>query len=304
VLNNPFASPSAARTLCPWASIDHNNYYADIDNSEKCYTDFQDAIEYLNPSEDAYAVLVYGKAGCGKSALINRSAWWIQTHFESQYRHIVIVNLAGEASQTGVPVDEKLRTQAQMISEKLSATGSIAAPELKALRAKVGELPLFASLLEEVLLKDDILIVLLLPQLELRSELDAYQNSWRRRNAVCFYETTFDEVAGHSAGRYGLASARPILRLDVGSMRPEDGWAFVEVRLRVARTRIGTTEIPAVTRDVIERYMAIRSSGSETSIREFHITCYAVFENARKDNRLAIELDDFGRHWIQAGRYN
>jgi GTPase SAR1 family protein len=298
---NPFAQPGSASPLCPWEKAHHENFYADIDNSAKSFADFQDKIEHLDPSEVSYAVLVYGKAGCGKSALINRSAHWIRSQFQAQYPNIAVVNLAGEDAQIGVPVDRKLRTQAQLISEKLYAGRAIEKPEFEALKARVDEPAWFASSLQESLLKNHILTVLILPQIELRGELDAYQSTWRRRHLVCFYETTSDDVATHSVRSYGAASAKPTLRLDVGPLRPEDGWTFVAVRLKVAKNAAGSATFPTITRDVIEDYMKARS-GSETSIRELHMTCYSVFELARKAKKQVISLNDFAMYWMQVGQ--
>lgn len=301
LFTNPFASPSSAKPLSPWETAEHESFYADIDNSEKGFTDLQDQIEYLNPSEDSYAILVYGKAGCGKSALINRSVHWIRSHFQAKYPRIAIVNLAGEDAQIGVPVDRKLRTQAQLISEKLYAAG-IPKPEYDALMGRVDEPALFTTSLQEILLENRIFAVLILPQIELKNELDAYQNSWRRRHLVCFYETSSDDVATHSARSYGAASAKPTLRLDVGPLRPEDGWTFVAVRLKVAEDLARSKIYPTVTREVVEEYMKARS-GSETSIRELHMTCHSVFERARKAKKEAINVNDFAMYWLQVGRY-
>ena len=298
---NPFATPSSARPLCPWEIAQHTDFYADIDNSAKSFADFQDRIEYLNPSEDSYAVLVYGKAGCGKSALINRSVHWIQSQFQVKYAKIAVVDLGAEDPQVGVPVNRKLRAQAQLISEKLYACGSIAEPERNGLAARVDEPSLFMTLLQETLIKNHILMVLILPQIELKNELDVYQNTWRRRHLICFYETTSDDVATHSVRSYGAASAKPTLRLDVGPLKPEDGWAFVTVRLQVAKGSAGSTAFPTITRDVMEEYMKARS-GSETSIRELHMTCYSVFEFAMKAKKQVISLNDFAMYWMHAGQ--
>lgn len=276
-----------------------------MDNVEKSFSVLCEETDYLNPREAGHLFLVYGKAGCGKTSLINRSAEHLRQHYEARNLQATIVDLARDASQGGSPIERRLHVQAQLISEQLYSTGVLREPEYEPFRERTEDEVIFANFLEAFLQRSpERILILLLPSVELRAELDAYQNVWRRRRTLALCETSVEEVFAHSRRVYGPSAARPITILEVGPLRPEDGWAFVSDRLRLAQFRNGGRMELTIDEEVLRGYMEARMlHNSEVSIRELLRTCRAVFDRVIKSGRTDVSLNDFAMHWMSVGRY-
>jgi hypothetical protein len=298
---NPFASPSSTRALCPWELPDDLDYYVEVDNYPKCLGRLQDELAYADPAEGGYAILVHGKSGCGKTAFANRAAYLLNEKFRVRFPNISVINLLGDETQLGVPIDSKVRTHCQLVSDALYRDKHIAEPEYKLLRERIEERALFTNTLDQLIKGGTTLLILLFPPIELEGELDAYVNLWRRRNVMGILSTSSPDVVSRTSSIYGPSSAKPVLRLEVGPLRAEDGWTFVEKRLDQA-FKMGLQGFPGTTRGALEQYMKERMEGSEISIRELHRTCDAVFDHVGRGGRTEVEFTDFALYWTRFGR--
>ena len=298
---NPFTTPGATEPLRPWEYPEHEHYYADVDDSNKSYAAFCQYASKVNVSMAGFLALVYGKAGCGKSALINRAAHWVEDNPPTSSKLVLVVDLSGEAE--GAAVESKIQSQCLVLPELLYNSEVITDAEFEGLNQRTDRLPKFFSFLEVLLKKKRLVLVLIQPRVELRQEFEAYQATWRRRNMICLCETDDDELLEYAEKAYSINSGKPVLCLRVGSLKAHDGWKFVQTRLNRWQQENNEAVVPSVTENVLKEYMRERlENGSHTSVRELHVTCFSVFERAIMTASPSVELTDFALHYMRLGR--
>ena len=301
---NPFVLPERGigdtRPLCPWASPLHNDYYTPVDNTQTAFGAFKAAIA-AKPALVPYgrAVLVSGGQGCGKTALIHRCASWLRQSLMHQVNtDVLILDLTLEGIN-GIDTAGRIQHICSRVVDELELRTVFGQSELTALDKRREDAPKAYPYLGQILANNSKALAVLLPPLEVPDELRRYA-ALAKQHLVFFCESSYDSVAEYCVTSLGPASTTPVLHLSVGVLSVEDGWRFVESRVR--RVEGLGIPMPTVTEDTIRRLMEARIKGrGKTNMRELQMACLNVFEEAISRTAPSVEYADFTDYYTQRG---
>lgn len=303
---NPFCVPGRTLDqpgpLTPWKEDKHTNYYAGVDHTEESYQEFANKLRTWNIVSNGAAVLVHGEDGCGKTSLIHRCASTVKDSLK-QERRIEIVDRSLERLD-GQTVTSKCEDVVRAVLRHLRRTsGFLSANELEsvsALPSKAEESDLRRTMEEiaEAINASNGILVVIPSKLELSIELQMYMSVFTRGSLVLLMETNQENIRQFVERWNVEPTNRNILNLGVGPLEVEQGWTFVESRIKGASQK---TSLPEFDKTAVTKYMQTRSQHARVSIRELERVCLKVFEDAIKQSKQRIEYTDFADLWVRHG---
>ncbi|WP_157984659.1 hypothetical protein [Lentzea terrae] len=271
---NPYQVPPAGSglgPLCPYAHPEHEDYYVPVDNTENSFETFKRMLgDAARLRDDGRLVVALGWDGCGKTSLLNRCAAWVQGCLGDDC-HVVSM---GKMSRERETVEERQRNVFQSLiyelgdrelltpEHRLEMTGALDKHNLN-----IG----YYYVSRYVLKPKNAVLVILLPRTEIREEVENYAR-WAHPNLVFLAESRMsDAVIAHWPVIQQVHNPSLPIRLDVGTLTENDGWAFVQARKGDRTDALG---YPFVAEETIRRVTAQR----ELSIGELHDLLHGVYQ--------------------------
>lgn len=279
---NPFHVPGLrARIgpLCPYTDPTHEDYYVAVDHTETAFSTFKDALgeDLTTLRDEGRLAVALGWDGCGKTSLLNRCAAWVKGKLDKSCH---IVSFSGTGRDNEPREDRENRVFKLLIHEfdDRDLLDDKQRDELKAALDK-GDLDLgyyYAS--KYVLKPKNMILVVLLPRTEIPLEVENYA-SWAHPYIVFLAESRRVELVDSHWPVIERArnSALPV-RLDVGTLADDDGWAFVQSR---KGDRTDAPNYPFVSEETIRRVTEAR----KLSIGELHNLLYGTYQEALKKGK-------------------
>lgn len=279
---NPFAVPGLNRPddpLNPVREMKHTNYYVDVDNTAAAFGLFQDRLS--DPTSlvtDGRLVIVAGPEQCGKSALINRCAHWVQERLLGSRHSARVFDLTRLVELTETKADRR-RSVCRALIDRLWQAGAVTDQRLLELRGQPDEAYLYlAGAVQEKF----VAIVLLPPSGELARELVQYARDAHSK-ILFFGESSYESYVETAWPELEHAGSAPPIYLTVGSLTKQDAGRFAHDRLR--RSPTGPA-LPPVTADTLDRVTEKRPM----SIGELQTLLYGLYEELRLEPDLTEEV--------------
>lgn len=287
--------------LCPWAVAEHLSEYLPIDRTEEAYVQFNDRLSQITGTEDPLAVVVHSEDGCGKTSLIHRCAYRFR-EWQSDILKLrsEIIDRSFE-NVAGMVQIRKCEDTANGVIKSLSEIKGFLPPDV------IKELPdvptnadqvALRKLIDEVarkLLKANCGLVVIVPKVELSDELLLYLSIFQRPGITLFLETDDREVFA-SARKRSKEAGPSLVALKIGPLVQDDGWRFVEARMRRRSTGV---EAPGFTQSGVDEYMATRSTESAISVRELEGVCIALYDEAIRSRQTEIGFEQFAKYYLR-----
>jgi energy-coupling factor transporter ATP-binding protein EcfA2 len=304
-MDNPFLlpcrDPGNPRPLSPWEQgcQEHEHYYAPVDHTEEQFKQFKETMNAADITATGRVVLVCGNEGCGKSALINRSAYWLQRHLaESRSVRATILDLTTDRL-AGVESTKQVSHIGGRILDTVEIEDLFDERDQEKLSKRRDDPFAALPFLSTLLARSQKALLLLLPQLELPDELRSYVD-FARPNIVLFCESSYDEVVRYADRAHGPGSSKPVTRLEVVLLKVPDGWIFIQSRLRLMEER--NRQYLPIDEETARRFMETRIRGrGRTTIRELQLTCTGVFASAMERGASSVGYTDFLEHYLRKG---
>lgn len=301
---NPFLVPQRPvgdfRPLCPWRHDEHERYYVPVDNTAQAFEQFKEHFSTSGTHSDSGRVLlVSGHQGCGKTALLHRCANWLQAslHAENATR-LHIINLGADDSTAGMDTESRVRQVFSLVLDQIELNpGLLEDDELTKVRTKEENPPSGYAFLSKFLLAKPAALAVILPEIELVGELKRYGSLVQPR-ITFFCESSYEEVEKYVRDTLGTGRPTAVIQLSVGLLGVDDGWNFVDSRIRALGTAFPT--IPSITQDTMRRVMETRmSEGGRVTIRELQLACMKVFDTALAASSQTVEYQDFLEYYTR-----
>lgn len=282
--------------LCPWETPDHADRYAAVDHAQHAFEEFQRHFADCAPLlSKGRMVLVSGGSKCGKTSLIHRCAHWLQDHPPAGHRPMII-DLTRDHAKAG-SIDDRMREAWKRLLRELKfSTGIFQKEELDLLGEEIDEPPAQAyETLSRLLRQKKWIFILLLPQSTVPEELVRYGHLAAERNLLFFTETSYEDVAETSARQ--LSTAAPPLRLSVGTLGAEDGWAYLS-------HFVADGSGPAVTEETMRRVIQERNLGDQPmTVTELQRLMRGIWNYAAEHGRTDLTFDDFKTYTYRTAEY-
>lgn len=234
---NPFVVPGSTanpdRPLCPWKTADHDGWYVSVDDTENEFrrfklslTDVRDLLEY------GRLVVVGGAGSCGKTALVNRCAYWTMLRLTEAGIRPVVVPLQ-RAVDEAIQIPRRRALVAERVIQHLSDQRLIDyGPEMERLLNQPEQDGLYAHLSSALRRSKDkpVALVLLPPTRDAVEELRDYARFAQAR-IMFFAETDFIDLLSGDRAERDRAGDDPAIELSLGPLNPEDFWLFAADRM-------------------------------------------------------------------------
>lgn len=107
---NPFSVPEIGPRvpLRPWQIGSHEPYYVPVGNTQAAFDEFTRRMDTLaTVQREGQLVLVAGESGCGKTALINRCAWYVRERLGTAETGVVVDLQRTLTGKQETPKDER-----------------------------------------------------------------------------------------------------------------------------------------------------------------------------------------------------
>jgi hypothetical protein len=311
---NPFHIPELAgrslRPLAPWRYPVHNDYYADVDNTELSFATF--AAYLPDPLADldyrGRMVVVAGQSGSGKTSLIHRCVAEMQRLMTGRGL-CAVVDLS---SRRPMPVTRDNRTEVASVDEFLNDLAEQVRAHLAVkyedfrdddpvIRPAVTTYTRISAQLQRA----GGVLAIILPRLEdavnappPNSGAAAYHPVQRymelRFERIIFFAESLDpEGVRHWHDHIsGMGDREDALLLEVGSLDERDGWTFAEDRI----SRCTHPEVPTVEESTM---LDVVSNHSPMSLSRLQDICHSVWENViiQRPGTSIVTPDDFARYY-------
>ncbi|MET8764631.1 hypothetical protein [Lentzea sp. NPDC004782] len=272
---NPYKVPgmrSHIGPLCPHVDPSHEDYYVPVDHTETAYAVFREALgeDLTTLREEGRLAVALGWDGCGKTSLLNRCAAWVKRKL-GQGCHIVSFTGTGRDSE---PREVRENRIFKLLIHELGDRGLLEPKQRDELTdaSDKGDLDfgyLYAS--RWVLKPGNMVLVVLLPRTEIPREIENYAR-WAHPNLVFLAESRkVENVDSHWPVIESAHNSAVPIRLDVGTLAKDDGWAFVQSR---KGNRTDAPDYPYVSEETIRRVTEAR----RLSIGELHKLLYGAYQ--------------------------
>jgi hypothetical protein len=211
-------------------------------------------------------VIATGPEGCGKTALINRCAWWAGSALERVGLTAAVVDARGDAIASQ-RTEARVQGVCRRLADRLRNRNLLQRSE-EFLRYRENPEDV-CSYLTDYLIPGTVVIVLLPPS-EVKDELVVYAGLSEAK-LMFFAEVREREQLDAVAEQLRLPGGRRATVLEVGPLAEAHGWLFVDNRM----TRSGMRHsVPALTEDTMRQMTRARA----ISIGELQGLLYELYE--------------------------
>lgn len=293
---NPFLVPQtgrrSGRPLCPWVTREHSGYYVPVDSTEVAFDQFKRQVRLdEEPADQGRLVIVFGESGCGKTSLINRCADHLQQTLSAQGTLGLIVDLT-EERVSSVSVDSRMLEVSVLLVNALRERSLLPASQRFGEPASTSAL-IYRQISNALAELSAVLVVLLPPTEDLADELPEYARLARKR-IIFFAESSSVDVMRDCLDGIKPAARDEIIVLEVGPLRADDGWMFVQDRL-ARRTDISG---PTVSQETITRAV---EALSPMSVGRLQSLLFGLWEDVseRSPSFEEIRFEDFLLYYIR-----
>ncbi|GGQ45445.1 hypothetical protein BKA00_006357 [Actinomadura coerulea] len=280
--------------LCPWETPDHADRYAAVDHAQHAFEEFQGHFADCSPLlAKGRMVLVSGGSKCGKTSLIHRCAHWLRDHPPADHRPMII-DLTRDHAKAG-SIDDRMGEVWKRLLRELKFSGIFEKEELGLLGEETGgPLALAYETLSRLLQQKKWIFMLLLPQSTVPEELVRYGGLAAERNLLFFAETSYEDVAETSARQLYAA---PPLRLRVGTLGAEDGWAYLS-------HFVPDGSGPTVSEETMRKVIQERNLGVQPmTVTELQRLMRGIWSYAAEHGRTDLTFDDFKTYAYRTAEY-
>lgn len=271
---NPYLIPGLEAKpngpLSPFTHPEHEDLYVEVDHSETRYQEFIRAIgDPTGLAENGRLVVAYGRELCGKTALLNRCAAWVEKGLAGKGYRTLILPFTDEIPAS-VPVQERQQRVFDLLVDDLIRAEWLTGSDLTKLENLQNDLGRGYRYLSNALPSNAVLIVLLPPS-EIDSELVAYAG-YVRGKLLLLAETVYIDMVELKWNAIQAACARSdAIRLRVERLRVDDGWLFAEARQRREQPDRG---FPIVSQETMRKV----TSGLRPSIGQLQGLLQGVYQ--------------------------
>jgi energy-coupling factor transporter ATP-binding protein EcfA2 len=299
---NPFQVPAGwppVRPLCPWQEAEHHDYYVEVDSTERAFQDFtREMAECATLLREGHLALVVGDSGCGKSALVNRCAYWVQNELSGSRTRCEVIDLTTTlAAQPQKSIDDRMSLVCdRLVIELMSRDGLLRTGAQTALisdRTIPGRI--YFGLPSA--LQPDVVLVILLPKPEVAEEMIRYGSLAGGRMLFMAESEMLDAAEVRTIVEALEQRVRPIV-LSVGQLRPDDVRTFAYDRLNRHSTK-GC--YPALTEEAMTRF-----AKWVQSVRELQQAFHGAYEERlrkgedydEKSSVTYLDVLEFQHRWV------
>lgn len=280
---NPFLIPGEANPVAPlrpWRHPEHNTYYVPIDNTHHAFGRFQEEIDFDSVPAHGRFVVVTGQEGCGKTALVNRCTNWLKNSLADTGLDMLICDFTLDCRLEHA-VDERMSLICRRLMDELKVRRVLTEPQFKDLnehRDKPNDVYPYLS----AVLEPNLVVVILLPSAELVSELVRYASLVRPKIVFFAESPSVDGLEARRAEITRLLRVPPI-ELNVGPLRPDDGWLFASDRLnKHAREK---DKFPGLSKQTMQRV----TRGGKLSIKKLQEILCGVYKERLRETKPGVE---------------
>jgi hypothetical protein len=280
-VTNPLEIPGLQKPtfpLDPVANPDHDKLFVDVDHFAEAFELFQRSFQ--EPSVlDVHGGMAIAVAdrNFGKTALLNRCAFWLRQHFTTLERAIHVIDLRWVPVEEHWTVKERMNTVCHHLMRNLSNDGCLAREwDLSQRRDPADVLPYVPDELTE----EKTIIVLLPPTSDVMTELLDYARLTPTRVLLLAetpYPSRFADI------RHLFQADRIPVVLELNTLRPDDGDRFYDER----RGRYPVDAKFAVPdTDLLRGLLTLKGM----SIGEFQALLYEVYMDVHRKQSPATTL--------------
>ncbi|MEU4561839.1 hypothetical protein AB0F72_25935 [Actinoplanes sp. NPDC023936] len=289
-MTNPFDIPGQRdplKPLNPVTDAHHDDLFIDVDNTKQAFEEFQSILDtdYAFERGGAMAIAV-GDRQFGKTALLNRCAYWMQREIKARATaarkkttaHIIDLRFLAGDVPAALTAPERVNTVCHHLMKKLHDSRHLAQPWQDEGQREAN---LVLPYLADKLTRDAVLIVMLPPTADVIDELVVYANLIPKR-VVMLAETSFVGRLEEYSARLKRAATVPVF-LRLGVLRPEDGEKFFNQRRdRHASDRSIAEAAPEVLRWLV--------TVKPTSVGELQQVLYGLYDDVLRRRSPAQQL--------------
>jgi hypothetical protein len=281
---NPFSLPQREdpdRALDPLGLDGEEglNLYVPVDNTETAFEQFERS--FPKPREltrRGQLIVAMGRSGCGKSALINRCAYRAmklveQADGENGKLQVSVIDARGRTSASDRS-EKRVPAVAEHVRDCLESEQLLKVPTERQKERLAEDASRIYALLENLLVRRDVVVIVLLPRVELVEDLEAYA-ALSHPNVVFFAELNGGYPADLIQSRLDMAERHAAIVMKVGLMDDRHGWDFVQKRYDGSNY---PREKPRLARATVRRMIGSRLQ----PIREFQRTLYLLHQEVNK----------------------
>lgn len=266
--------------LCPWDDLGHYDYYVSVDRTQRSFDEFtvQLSGDVGSVLKQGRMVITLGDEGCGKSSLNNRCVAWLSNRLTELDITPLIVDLTMlTAGNAPVATVERMRQVCEALIDQLEVDRRLDGGVLAELRSRQEAPDKMYHYLSLVLTRiassgPNLALLVLLPSADLAPEIVKYVSLVRPRLVFFAESSTLKPDGSWQSGLDRLGKAPPIM-LSVGQLGPEDGWRYVEHRLR---RHDSTVQVPSLHRETMAR--VVQPGGPSVTIARLARLLFGVYE--------------------------
>ena len=283
------------RPLSPREHPEHSDLYVRVDHTQEAYLELQKLLgAVLRGTAQTRFVVVSGSEGTGKTSLINRTVYWLGAEMEKSATRYYVVDLT-EETVFGLASEARVQHFVSRLVDKVGFTGVFNDAEMKKLEERRTDPRSAVPYLAELLSLKKTRTVVLLPRIEVQQELTLIAEV-SRSPLLLLSETAEEGLVKVAESAYGTNASSAVRMVSLGGLTVEDGWRFVEERLKLQ------PQAPISSETVLSQFMKARIKGKGmTTILELYLTCQQVWDAAEQAGNSAVAYTDFQDIYVVKG---
>lgn len=223
--------------LCPWREPKHQEYYVDVDATQREFEKFEREIApFTWVEKSGRLVIVSGEDDCGKTSLVHRCADFVDATLNRHGHHRAgdfIIDL-GEypySSEARGSSPARVAELAEEVYAELLKKGKATWPTVRFDGSRRPDHAAYRIITQFARRIGRTIIVILPPVIDFIDELREYRYLAKANPSVVFFAESPDTSAIEDFLRHKDASGGVIISLRVGPIVEGDGWRFASHRI-------------------------------------------------------------------------